>query len=84
MRKRFRKVERACARLEGWGRPGCGALMLRDASQRSRICAGICVRARCDAPQHEDGAHFGQTTPPAAVGADRRPRSIVSGLLFTM
>jgi hypothetical protein len=24
MRKRFRKVERACARLEGWGRPRGG------------------------------------------------------------
>ena len=56
-------------------------------------------RSRCDAPQHEGRgrtAHFGETKPmgsmpacsmrnrPAVAGSDRRRRSIVSGLLFTM
>jgi hypothetical protein len=39
-------------------------LMLRDASQRSRVCG--CMRARlgCDAPQHEgEQRHVGQTKP---------------------
>jgi len=70
MRKRFRKVERACARLEGWGRPRGGALMLRDAALRA-------------APQHE-GATGTRQSQPAAVGNDRGLRSVVSGLLFTM
>ena len=70
MRKRFRKVERACARLEGWGRPRGGALMLRDAALRV-------------APQHE-GATGTRQSQPAAVGNDRGLRSVVSGLLFTM
>jgi len=53
MRKRLRKVELACARLEGWGRPRCGALMLRDASQRIWLVEATALVSRCDAPQHE-------------------------------
>jgi hypothetical protein len=54
------------------------------------VCRNACAPSRCDAPQHEDAADFGQTKPtwrkdqPAAAGNDRRPRSFVSGLLFTM
>jgi len=57
------------------------------------------ARSRCDAPQHEGRGrtvHFGETKPmggmpacsirnrPAVAGSDRRRRSIVFGLLFTM
>ena len=54
------------------------------------VCRDTCAPSRCDAPQHEDAADFGQTKPtwrkdqPPAAGNDRWLRSIVSGLLFTM
>src|SRR5215831_1430661 len=53
MRKRFRKVERACARLEGSGRATRFALMLRDASQRGSAVDASALASCCDAPQHE-------------------------------
>ncbi len=67
------------------------ALMLRDASQRSRAGEASVLASRCDAPQHEGAAtHHSSVSaasreaPPAAVRNDRRRNSIVSGLLFTM
>src|SRR5262245_17748470 len=66
------------------------SLMLRDASQRSRVVEASALASCCDAPQHEGAVHFGQTKPrggknqPAAVGNEPQLRSIVSGLLFTM
>jgi|SRR5690242_12334322 hypothetical protein len=90
-------LERACARLEGRGRPRNAALMLRDASQRASAVEASALATCCDAPQHEGAARFGRTKPtvvwpndaawkdqPAAVGNNRRLRSVVSGLLLTM
>ena len=45
MPKTFRKLERACARLEGMRTATMCALMLRDASQRSRVCGRIYARS---------------------------------------
>ena len=46
-------LERACARLEGRGRPRNAALMLRDASQRASAVGAAAFAFHCDAPQHE-------------------------------
>ena len=46
-------LERACARLEGRGRPRNAALMLRDASQRASAVGAAAFAFRCDAPRHE-------------------------------
>jgi hypothetical protein len=53
MPNKFRKFERACARLEGWGRAIGFALMLRDASQRASAVEALALASHCDAPQHE-------------------------------
>jgi hypothetical protein len=47
-----------------------GALMLRDASQRRRAVDTSVLAWRCDAPQHEGAAHFGQAKPRG--GAERK------------
>jgi hypothetical protein len=45
------------------------ALMLRDASQRSRVWGRMRVRLGCDAPQHEgEQRRFGQTKPRSVAG----------------
>jgi len=61
------------------------ALMLRDASQRSRAGEASVLASRCDAPQHEGAAtHHSSVSaasreaPPAAVRKDRRRNFIVS------
>src|SRR5262249_24234088 len=65
MPENFRGFERACARLEGWGRATRFALMLRDASQRIRAVEAPALASRCDAPQHEGEGRraFGGTNP---------------------
>jgi hypothetical protein len=42
---------------------GARPLMLRDASQRSRVVEASALASCCDAPQHEGAVHFGQKKP---------------------
>jgi hypothetical protein len=67
------------------------ALMLRDASQRPEsVEASVLARAamllsmRAAVPGAFRPNEATWENQPAAAGNDRRPRSVVSGLLFTM
>src|SRR5262249_5163453 len=87
-------------RQNGVPKSAAADLGARGAScfETHRSTADSCKRlcSRCDAPQHEGAAHFGEAKPmafwqtkprenqPAAARNGRRLRTIVSGLLFTM
>src|SRR6266478_2391296 len=50
------------------------ALMLRDASQRSRVAEASVLASRCDAPQHEGGARCLLAERSAAIRSSPRKR----------
>src|SRR5262245_6301543 len=82
----FRKVERACARLEGRGRPWHGPHASRRITALrggGRVCAPICAAMLLSMRASATVILGRGKNQPVAVGNDRWFTLPVSGLLFT-